>query len=443
MDNFDKRLKEIAKKEKWEVPKKIDNKINSILNEINKPKVKGMKSMKVALITALIITFTGATGFAVEKIVKYFNYNKESSFIHSSDDIEKISENINLKAKDKGIEFILDNISVDDNYINVFYTVKSDKKIKDINKDLKDAFTAQPYVSIKVNGKEVEENHKCEYEAIFTSDNELKGMRRVNISSLDIKDKFKMDVYLSEIFNQSGNWLISTNVDKTKGAEKTIKYNVNKKASINIEGKKCDITIDKVNISSLASQIIISQKVNKENYFLGEEFALFDQGGNSLDIISKGSTMYEDRVSTNSIEFIKANENTSKLTLVPIGYTENDLKILEPKDIDKLPLEFKLSEYGSLVVEDIKITDKNISFVSYNKGVCHAISQILLFDKEGDSIPLENAVSKKLVNRHTGRYTYIYEFNKPLKDYEKIAKVSFFDSNIKLLYDQKIDINLK
>lgn len=437
MDNFDKRLKEISKKEKWEIPEKIDNKIDSVLKEINKPKVKGIKSMRVAVIAALIITFTSVTGFAVEKVVKYFNYNKESSFIYSSDDIEKISENINLKAKDKEIEFILDNISVDDNYINIFYTIKSDKNIKEANKN------SQPYMAVKVNGKEVEESHKSEYEAIFTSDNELKGMKRVNISSLDVKNKFKMDIYLSEIFNKSGNWLISTNVDKTKGAEKTIKYNLNKKASINIGGKKADITVDKVNISSLAGQIIISQKVNKEKYFLGEEFALFDQDGNSLDLITKGSVMYEDKISTNSTEFIKANENTSKLTLVPIDYTKDEPSILEAKSIDKLPLEFKLSEYGSLVVEDIKITDKNISFVSYNKGVCHAASEILLFDKDGKQIPLENSVSKKIVNRHTGRYTNIYEFNKPLKDYEKIAKVSFYNNNIKLLYDQKIDIELK
>ena len=437
MDNFDKRLKEISKKEKWEIPEKIDNKIDSVLKEINKPKVKGIKSMRVAVIAALIITFTSVTGFAVEKVVKYFNYNKESSLIYSSDDIEKISENINLKAKDKEIEFILDNISVDDNYINIFYTIKSDKNIKEANKN------SQPYMAIKVNGKEVEESHKSEYEAIFTSDNELKGMKRVNISSLDVKNKFKMDIYLSEIFNKSGNWLISTNVDKTKGAEKTIKYNVNKKASINIGGKKADITVDKVNISSLAGQIIISQKANKEKYFLGEEFALFDQDGNSLDLITKGSVMYEDKTSTNSTEFIKANENTSKLTLVPIDYTKDKPSILEAKSIDKLPLEFKLSEYGSLVVEDIKITDKNISFVSYNKGVCHTASEILLFDKDGKQIPLENSVSKKIVNRHTGKYTNIYEFNKPLKDYEKIAKVSFYNNNIKLLYDQKIDIELK
>ena len=63
-------------------------------------------------------------------IIDYFNENNESLYLSDKKQFEKTSNNINLTTKDKGIEFTLDNISRDDNYITIFHTIKSEKNIK-------------------------------------------------------------------------------------------------------------------------------------------------------------------------------------------------------------------------------------------------------------------------------------------------------------------------
>lgn len=41
-----------------------------------------------------------------------------------------------------------------------------------------------------------------EYEAVYTSENELKGMQRINVSKYNIKNNFNLKIYTNEIFMQ-------------------------------------------------------------------------------------------------------------------------------------------------------------------------------------------------------------------------------------------------
>ena len=129
MDNFDKRIKQIAKDENWEIPNEIDNNISKLLKNIEEPKTVRKRPLKVAILVASLSILTITTAFAIENIIEYFNYNKNSEYISSKEELETFGSVVSLTSKDKGIEFKLDNISVDDNYINIFYTIKGEKSI--------------------------------------------------------------------------------------------------------------------------------------------------------------------------------------------------------------------------------------------------------------------------------------------------------------------------
>ena len=131
--DIDNKIKAIFNEE-IEVPDIVNVKSKEaydMLREIHNDKLQKnkMRSLKVVASVALISTLTITTTFAVEYIIDYFNQNKQSLYLSDKNDFEKTSNNINLAVKDKGIEFTIDNISIDDNYITVFHTSKIDKNI--------------------------------------------------------------------------------------------------------------------------------------------------------------------------------------------------------------------------------------------------------------------------------------------------------------------------
>ncbi len=157
MDNFDKRIKQIAKDENWEIPNEIDNNISKLLKNIEEPKTVRKRPLKVAILVASLSILTITTAFAIENIIEYFNYNKNSEYISSKEELETFGSVVSLTSKDKGIEFKLDNISVDDNYINIFYTIKGEKSIDEYYKDHstgekhKEAKYANPFINLEVD----------------------------------------------------------------------------------------------------------------------------------------------------------------------------------------------------------------------------------------------------------------------------------------------------
>ena len=71
MDNFDKRIKQIAKDENWEIPNEIDNNISKLLKNIEEPKTVRKRPLKVAILVASLSILTITTAFAIENIIEY------------------------------------------------------------------------------------------------------------------------------------------------------------------------------------------------------------------------------------------------------------------------------------------------------------------------------------------------------------------------------------
>ena len=61
---------------------------------------------------------------------------------------------------------------------------------------------------------------------------------------------------------------------------------------------------------------------------------------------------------------------------------------------------FETSEYGKVVIEDIKITDTEIKYTYYKDGVVPGYPTLWFYDEEGDEIDISSSVKESL-DRHT------------------------------------------
>lgn len=471
MDNFDKRIKQIAKEENWEIPNEIDNNISKLLKNIEEPKTVRKRPLKVAILVASLSILTITTAFAIENIIEYFNYNKNSEYISSKEQLEAFGSVVNLTSKDKGIEFKLDNISVDDNYINIFYTIKGEKSIDEYYKEYstgekpKEAKYANPFINLEVDKRKLKNLVMQEYEAVYISEDELKGMQRINVSNYNIKNNFNLKIYTNEIFMQEGEWTVSTNIDKSKAITETRKYNVNKNIEIKnkeysvTEEKEFDVThylnIDKVIISPFGNEIVVKEKVDADftkldaiaPIHLDSEFALVDENNNYLEIVGKGSIGHDSTTNgvTNSFEFKLNNKDIKSLRLIPIKYIGEENKMLDIYDIDKLPITFEMNEYGKVIIEDIKIRDGKIIYTYYTEGFAPYGPGLAFFDENEKEIGFSYNISEN-ENKKTGRITTTINlegYGNDLNAISKIKKVSTYNNTkMRLLYDEAIEIDL-
>src|SRR5699024_6575008 len=228
------------------------------------------------------------------------------------------------------------------------------------NKIDKDAYLDNPIISTYMDGERIEESSGIiEHEATYISENELKGMQKIDVSSVNIDNNDEIVFRVNNIFGIEGNWEISLKVDKLKSVNNTYNYNVNKDYTINqtydYNNEKIDIkhniNVEKVTISPLANTIRINEKPTKVfkdwTPMLGNSFALFDDKNNSLDVLDKGGSGVNTKtgIASNSYEFLKADKDTKLLTLVPISFAHSvENKEIEPQSIDNLPIVIETSE---------------------------------------------------------------------------------------------------
>ena len=75
-------------------------------------------------------------------------------------------------------------------------------KITPTGEKHKEAKYANPFINLEVDKIKLKNLVMQEYEAVYTSENELKGMQRINVSKYNIKNNFNLKIYTNEIFMQ-------------------------------------------------------------------------------------------------------------------------------------------------------------------------------------------------------------------------------------------------
>ena len=439
--------------------------------KVNNLKVKNSKTfkpLKTAVIISIVSLGTITTAYAVDKIIEYFEIKKDSIYQHEKDDFLKYSKDINLSKKDKGIEFKIDTLAVDDGFFNMTYTITSDKKIADMCRDNDRAFAANPMIKIIKDGELLNNGaSRFDYtEATFESDYILKGVLRKPIAKTDIDYNTVLTIDFDDIFAQMGDWkidiqlnenLVSSEskkylINKTKDIIKSEQYDHDTKSSeVKYKDVKINYTIDNVVLSPFGSLVTTSEKTKDLSYGnpvnIGGMFILRDDKGNYLDVIHNTNNRPDklNKPVTNTYEFIKKSDDIKSITLIPYIYDEGFTEFSDQIDINSLPVTIDVSKYGKVTIEDFYITDNQIIYTYTKHGAVTSFNiDLNFYDEKGNSIAI-GGMTEDFVNRDDGTHTMRYNLSQ--KKYKDAAKnINYIslrkENTLKLLEDQSIEFEL-
>lgn len=454
LDDFDRLLKEKAKKEVFQLPEEVDMKINNIIKSLPNKSPHRKVSIKIALIAAAVATLSITTVFALDtsfgknvigQVISYFD-NSSTKYYENKASFEKFNRAVGVAAEDKGIKLTLDNLAIDDNFMNVFFTIESNKPIdmKFSNENIlfKDLLSV-PLLHFKINGKEIRYSNNNDIDAYFQGENTLKVMRRINVSQIKLPKNFDLEMYAEEIFRVKGNWSIASTIDKAEveTESKTVKPNI--KATVDVGDFKHNITIDKVSISPFGSQIIISEKSKDSRIF--RNFVLIDDKGMALDLLNTDVQGPIFGKATNSFEFIKGNIDMKYLRLIPIKAPDDSKELMDERfSISQLPITFKTSNIGSVVVEKVEFKRGTIEVTYRNEGISMGEHLFRFYDSDGKELALGDYGQSTSVDREIGRYVQRLKFSNSQLDFSKIAQIGTpVGYDTELIKDQEIKINLE
>lgn len=444
MSNIDEQLKDKAKSEYIRTPKEYDKKVENILKTL--PKIKSTKKYTKTVAIAIVLTIVTtvsviATPYIIELTggaIDYFKDTENLKYTSDKPELEKYNSEVGYSITENEITFSIDNIAIDDNFMNIYYTLKSEKKLKDLTK-----YIYSPYLEYEIDGEKVQPNNTYHTESYLESDKELKVMERLNISHINIPEDFNLEVFTNEIFEKKGNWNISLNINTEEIKKDTNIVNSNIKATVSNMHRKHNINIEKVIMSPLGNQILISEKSDGLTSVFSM-FGLQDDKGKFVDVYP-GTIAYggPNGVAKNSFEFENIDNDTNYLTLIPIVSDEAHTNRIMSEDITRDNIKLKQSEAGSVIIKNINITEKSMAVEYETKGVVPFASGFQLLDKDNKVIDLGGLIEEKF-NRKTGIHTLTKTFsNSTPEKISQISRIGLYNDSFKLNYDQQIKIPLK
>lgn len=453
--------------------------------EDNSMKKSTKRSLKSIMAVAACVAVIGiSTAFAAGSVISYFQSDNAVD-ITSMEALAEYNEEVGATASNGGYTVTIDNLATDDNFMHVFYTLKKDDA----------AMTEEDYYNFwflcRINGKLANFGNNNTEDAYLTEDGSYKGVIKLNIADMEIPDTFTLEMYAeTDIKNESkfeGNYLyddntvltdadkskllyISTTAKKTSVETKSVVKDVNKKFPLeyydeNGNKQQGEVEISKVVFSPFGSQLVVKDKCEGFGGMKISGSAIFDENGQSLDVLN--TDLGGGRVgveTTNMIEILKATPNTKSLKIVPLtGSMSYNEEKRTTQQIGTYPMTFKTSEYGNVVVTDIRFSDGAFEIDYYKDGFVLYDPYLEATDKDGNIVEpggklgcLLTTIVHHDTNSYTAKYEYCGEYdengNKVPFDMSTVSKenlekaftnLSIGYCDFELDYDNAIDINLK
>lgn len=479
----------------------IKRRVNTVLNADLRERKMYMKyrilkgiALAAALTVAFSVSVFAMTPTGQEAIVSLMSYfkNEKASEITSLEALAEYNDEIGASDSAHGYTLTLDNVAADDNFIHVFYTIKSEQPfLEDIN--AASITGSMVWADVAVDGKLMGYNsNHSEFDGYFEDVYTMKLVQKLNVSTEEIPDKFKLeilaadnpaksdwDVDLRRLYQYEGD--NAPTVDLTDEEKSKILYvcaDIDKsKIKVNSVTKEINVPLwddravaEKIILSPFANQLVVrSNAGEQQDENLAEicgGFALFDENGVCLDILNSDLTGMRNGVSRNAYEFLKADVNTKQIKFVPVKY-EPIFSETTPitRKIGTYPMTFEVSDYGKIIVTDVRINDGVIEIDYLIDGYYSADPEFDILDDNGNNVYpkhqggemrcLYDVTVRHRDNSYTAKYQYYYEDennNSILAKEEANAQLlrqSFttiglrHDEGIKLDFDNAVVVNLK
>jgi hypothetical protein len=461
MDELDIIIREKVSTEKIEIPEHLEENINKVLEKL--PEKAGRRNnfrrnTFAAGISAAMIVLSFTVAYAnnvplANSIVDFFKGN--SSLIYSGDTnaYEKYANGVGKTIIYNGVSVTIDNIACDNNFLVLFYTVSGQGKNGVTSADGITLVNGL-FGDISIDGKRKPYSNNDNSDAYVTNDGKIKGMIRADVSGIDLPDNFKVDfnASLGRSSNKDGDWHFKFEVAKSDAMKDTKLVKVDKKVHIEYTGREHNITIEKVSLTPFGNQISISEKFavsekssKADGAPIFNSFALFDEKGNSLDVLDNQLMSMPDKA-INSFEFVKGDKNIKSITFVPIRqYGDTEKKEIDYSPVvstNKFPLELKMSSKGSLKVTRIEYGDTDTKIYYTREGVVLGPVSFSLVDDNGKSA-YENVnflYKDYIVDRKQGIHATVL----PKVDRNKKYKLGYYtDEKFDLLNQYKVVIPME
>lgn len=423
------------------VKRRVNKSLNADLRE--RKLYMNHKIFKTAAIAVSITLITAASAFAVSpagqnalgSIISYFQSDKAINITDIAE-LSKYNEEIGKSASKDGYTVTLDNIAADDNFLHVFYTVKSDSVPFYLGESPEESaysntLGSKMETAVFINGTLAGSgsNHNT-WDCYYADNYTLKAVEKYNISSLDT-DNIKVELFscleqdnekvLNRLYSDTGYssltdtdkanmWYIETAIDKSEVKVATLTK------ELNLEIPWADsMTVDKVIFSPFGNQLVVSEIVDDDSIPCADcAFAVYDENDVCLDILNTDLTSSASDPTVNSLELLKASKDTKQLKFVPINFTENgDSDVIKQK-IGSYPLVYQVNNYGKVVVTDIRIKDGIIEIDYRKDGFVMFDPGFQLLDESGENAEPGGKLGCTLytdVRHDTNSYTarYVYE----------------------------------
>jgi hypothetical protein len=465
MDLFDEKLKTDARQETVAVPDGFDERIDQKLAGLAAGKNKKSPAFKVLLIAAAFLALSAVTVLAspavqrmAQGIIAYFSSGQDSAYASQKEELQKYSSVVDVAVQDQGITLKIDNIAVDDGYINVFYTVQGSAPIKILGREVDPMawrleWTA-PTLFFKADGQELTLPALIEQEAYLENVTTLKGMERFAVVE-SLPDNFRLEIFTNYILNVKGNWQLALDIDKSAVRADTRVVTPGIKASVTSGWDQPfahTVTVDKVLISPFGSQLVLTEMVNDCKVFADGDFTLRDDQGRFLDIVSSQRSAGREKETvtvTNSFEFLNGNPEMKDLTLIPLSYRLRQeagsfAPVMATAPLSPAPFRLQQSELGTIVVDKIDLSAQGLKITYHADGILEFAYFFLLDQNARELKNLKLAVDRK-VDRQTGQHidTYTFTNHPTAAEIAAIRQIGTLTYDLKLRTAEQVAIPLR
>ncbi|MFD3157652.1 DUF4179 domain-containing protein [Haloimpatiens sp. FM7330] len=454
---FDDMDKEVSTIEKERLKKNLNKKIK------NKRKFKVLKySSAAAVISLACLVGVGTISPSFAQNVPILNSMiqtlNDKMGIHAN--YAKYSQIINKSIEDNGIKFTLNEIIADDSKLTISYTIKSNKKIKDL-----EVFGLGRFV--KINGNTFSSTGSAV--GNYINDHTYVGMEQMDIIDLgEMPKKLNIDLDIDNIGNTKGKWNLAFTASKDEIYKKSTFFKPNTKVKL----PDSTINVDKVVFSPLGTYISVNGKfkgnkkpqqgggcISEYGYWL-----VYDDKGLPIISNSLGGGSYDTSKSpvtfNTKMEYIGSKHVPKYLTIIPCKIypsagTEIDSngkvtsiktnKTKKSKEVSKpidgvYPIELSQGKMGKLIVKEIK-TENNkttVRFTTEGKDPFLQSFDLHIKDSKGQRVDVKAPLASNY-EKKPYEFTISFKALDPTKKYS-ICTEDF--GNIEIRDDLKFKIKL-
>lgn len=370
----------------------------------------------------------------------------------------KYSQMVNKSVTNNGVSLTINEVLADNSKLIIGYTIKSDKKIKDLEVSGLSRF-------LKINGKILESSGSAT--GNYVNDYTYIGTEEIHTSIPQSADSFNVDLNVTDIGDIKGNWNFAFSTSTKELSKNSTIFTPNNK----IDLPDSSVTVDKVDFSPIDTSIFlsgISKNTNTNSkdpnaMFKYDYWIAFDDKGVELIPKSLGGGEFNSNTNkfSSEMEYVSTKTIPKYLTIIPCkiipsagGGVSTDkngketpitIETKKPKEISKIidgvyPIVLSQGDMGKLTINEIT-TKNNITTVRYTaegKAPYFQAMDLLIKDDKGNDIKIKNYNIRK-DEQKPNEFTKVFEALDANKKYT-IYTNDF--SNVEFREDLKFNIQL-